>query len=173
MASLVWVPPAALTSVPLLSGGQQIPLPATSVSWSLPQPGSVHGAPGVLSTATTAPLLAAAPWPQMDPSQRYPSPVTQPWLPPPMASDFSLSPATQPFPQKLVDKVRSGQFIEMRELLTDNISLLQQLESFNSQLTMPSLPGTLKPRLQEITSLPSWMYCFLAYVAIRSPDETY
>ena len=59
---------------------------------------------------------------------------------------LSLSPATAPFPQKLVDKVRSGQFVDMRVLLTDNVSLLQQLQIFGGQYSVPSLPGMLKPR---------------------------
>ena len=76
---------------------------------------------------------------------------------------LSLSPATEPFPQKLVDKVRAGQFVEMRDLLTDNISLLQQLETFNNNCQLPGLPGALRPRLRKVTSLGSWVYCFLAY----------
>ena len=32
------------------------------------------------------------------------------------------------------------------------------------------MPGILKPCLLDITTLPSWVYCFLAYTAIRSPD---
>ena len=85
---------------------------------------------------------------------------------------FSLSPTTAPFPQKLVDKVLSGQFVEMRDLLTDNTSLLRQLETFGGQYPMPTMPGILKPRLRDITTLPSWVYCFLANTAIRSPDPT-
>ena len=44
-------------------------------------------------------------------------------------SGLILSPAAEPFPHKLVDKVKSGQFVEMRELLADNIALVQQLEN--------------------------------------------
>ena len=36
----------------------------------------------------------------------------------------SLSPATALFPKKLVYKIRLGQSVEMRDLLTDNMSLL-------------------------------------------------
>ena len=35
---------------------------------------------------------------------------------------------------------------------------------------LPGLPGSVKPRLREVTSLPSWLYCFLAYVAIQTTD---
>ena len=60
--------------------------------------------------------------------------------------------------------------MEMRDLLTDNMSLLQQLETFNSNCQLPGLPGALRPPLREVTSLGSWVYCFLAYIAIRADD---
>ena len=34
----------------------------------------------------------------------------------------SLSPASEPFPRRIVDRICSGQFVEMRDLLTDNIT---------------------------------------------------
>ena len=83
---------------------------------------------------------------------------------------LSLSPATAPFPQKLVDKVRSGQFVDMRDLLSDNVSLLQQLEIFGGQYSVPTLPGMLKPRLWYVTTLPLWTYCFLAYIVMKGAD---
>ena len=81
-----------------------------------------------------------------------------------------LSPSATPFPQKLVDRVRSGQFIEMRELLIDNISLLKRLDALGQQCTVPAMPGVLKPWFREITSLVPWLYCFMAYVAMRTSD---
>ena len=51
---------------------------------------------------------------------------------------LSLSPATSPFPQKLVDRARLGQFVDMRVLLTD---LIQQLDTFGGNHAFPSLPG--------------------------------
>ena len=40
-----------------------------------------------------------------------------------------LSPAAEPFPQKLVDKARAGHFVEMKELLADNMALISQLKA--------------------------------------------
>ena len=54
---------------------------------------------------------------------------------------LSLSPPTAPFPQKLVDKVHSGQYVDISDLLTDNVSLLQKLEIFGGQYSVPSIPG--------------------------------
>ena len=42
-----------------------------------------------------------------------------------------LSPALDPFPQPLIQRVQSGQFIEMRDLLADNIALLSKLSSLH------------------------------------------
>ena len=117
-----------------------------------------------LTPAAVAPLVA----PQV-------SEVESSTLPSVMLSHpglgLSLSPATSPFPQKLVDRVRSGQFVDMRDLLTDNVSLIQQLNTFGGNHAFPSLPGMLRPRLREVTSLPSWIYCFLTYIAIRANDQ--
>ena len=48
-----------------------------------------------------------------------------------------LSLVTSPFPQKLVDRARSGQFVDMRVLLTDNVFLLQQLDTFGGHHAFP------------------------------------
>ena len=166
----------SLVSVPLISStswalNNSVP---TATTWSRPQlglqqPPSQLGLqqpmPGVLSTAVSNTYLSGPH------AYTTPGATVQPWQVPPSASGFSLSPASQPFPQKLVDKVRSGQFVEMRDLLADNMALMQQVEAFSSHCTVPALPGVLKPRLREVSSLASWMYCFLAYVAMRAPDQ--
>lgn len=86
-------------------------------------------------------------------------------------SGLVLSPAAEPFPRKLIDKVISGQFIEMRELLTDNIALLQQLEAMHGYSAV-HLVGAARPRLHDVASLTTWSYCFLGYMAIRTTDPT-
>ena len=35
----------------------------------------------------------------------------------------------------------------------------------------PGLPGTFKPCLREVTALPTWTYCFLAYLALQTDDQ--
>lgn len=65
-----------------------------------------------------------------------------------------MSPGSEPFPPKLVDKVRSGAY---KELLGDKIALLRQLHGMNIVTTLLALPGTLKPRLKDVSSLASWV----------------
>ena len=51
-----------------------------------------------------------------------------------------LSPAAAPFPKKLVDKIQAGNFVEMKELLTDNMALVSQLETVQGSLVPRLLP---------------------------------
>ena len=111
---------------------------------------------GLLTHNTTVPLLTTS----------GPSPLPQTSS----STGLILSPAAAPFPRKLVDKVKSGQFVEMRELLSDNIALIQQLEDI--QGFPVHMVGATRPRLREVSSLPTWCYCFLGYVAILIPDPT-
>ena len=78
----------------------------------------------------------------------------------PTSCGLSSSPAKQPFPRKLVEKVCSGQFVEMRELLRDNIYLLAQLKTLGGQ-PGTILPGASRPRLREISYKRDLLYCFL------------
>ena len=82
-----------------------------------------------------------------------------------------LSPSCAPLPRKLVDKIRNGEFIDMKELLTDNIALLWQLEEVQPgpSVIHHSLGGA-RPRLREVSSITTWVYCFLYYCAIRTDD---
>ena len=61
--------------------------------------------------------------------------------------------------------------MEMKELLGDSISLLTKLDSLNAPSVYHTFVNSAKPRLREITSLPSWLYCFLAYVALCCNDK--
>ena len=56
-----------------------------------------------------------------------------------------LSPALQPIPGCLVCRILSGEFIEMRDFLTDNITLHDQ--AVQGPLNLTPIPGALQPRL--------------------------
>ena len=73
----------------------------------------------------------------------------------PSSSGMCLSPGSDPCPHKLVEKVQSGIYVEMKELLGDNISLLNSL---NVVTTLPGLPGPAKHRLRGVSLLTSWLY---------------
>ena len=82
-----------------------------------------------------------------------------------------LSPAADPIPHGLVQSIQSGQFVEMQDFLADNIALLDQLSSLHGVVPLP--PTTVNhTRLREVPSLVSWLYCFNAYVAVRTSDPS-
>ena len=79
-----------------------------------------------------------------------------------------LSPAAAPIPSRLLQRIRAGEFVEMRDLLADNVSLHHQLEDLQGVMT--ATPAAFRPRIREVPSLSSWMYCFAAYIAVRTQD---
>ena len=106
--------------------------------------------------------------------------AAQSWLPLPALSTLHstptvltsqrgliLSPSADPIPHRLVQRIQSGEFVEMRDLLADNVSLHTQLENLHGQTTVASTSIPFRPRLREVPSLISWTYCFLA---VRSGD---
>ena len=140
-ATLGTLPPPHLLTSIPLSAGGQTSTPTTTLT----QPQSSPTAP-VTQTTTTLPL-------------------------PTLSAGLILSPAAEPFPRRLVEKAKSGQFLETKELLAGNISLLNQLDSIPGFQSLQML-GTARPRLCEVTSLSSWCYCFLRYMAILTSDPT-
>ena len=135
---------------------------------AIPPPSALSSVP-TLATVQSGPTLPLAPHPFHMPAvfgEGGPQPTA---LPVSSQQGLVLSPAAEPLPKKLVDKIRSGQFVEMRELLADNVSLVHQLETVQGAPAAYML-GTSRPRLREVTSLISWCYCFMGYVAASTPD---
>ena len=105
------------------------------------------------------------------------SPHRSPWRPqqgnpakPPPSTGIILSPASDPIPARLVRRIQSGDFVEMRELLADNISLFNQSSELHSISAITAVPPALRPQIREVPSLISWVYCFAAYAAVRTQD---
>ena len=88
----------------------------------------------------------------------------------PTGSSLSLFISAEPIPARLVQRIQSGQFVEMQELLGDNIALSQHFDSAAGYFPVV-LPSSSRPRLREVTSLPSWIYCFFTYLAVLVQDQ--
>ena len=85
---------------------------------------------------------------------------------------FILSKASPPVLAKLVAKVQALQFVDMRELLLDNMALLDRL-SVLPQGTAP--PSNSSPKQRDIPSLTTWVCTFATYIAVLAearPDLT-
>ena len=80
-----------------------------------------------------------------------------------------LSSSLPPVPAKLVEKIQRGQFVDFKELLVDNVTLLQRLGELGpSQMSHPLIVNS---KLREIQDPLSWVSCFLAFMATRCQDQ--
>lgn len=140
-----------LISPSLPSAGAQLGcLPAPSALAGVPLIPSSNAPPDL--TLPTYPLVSMTA-PQASAPPAAPQ-VTQPVV---------ISPALPPIPGKLVAKITSGAFVEMRELLPDNLTLRRTMEI---QDEFSATPQTIKPPLREVQSLTSWVCCMATYFAV-------
>ena len=75
---------------------------------------------------------------------------------------FSLASSFPPVPAKLVSRIQGLEFVEMRELLPDNIALSECLEALPGAARFSNTPQ------REIASISTWTCAFATYVAIVS-----
>ena len=90
-------------------------------------------------------------------------PSIQPMVQLSKPSPLMLASSLPPVPAKLVKRIRDLEFIEMRELLPDNIALSEHMEALPSHSTRERVPHQ-----WEIGSLLTWISFFATYVAVVS-----
>ena len=90
-----------------------------------------------------------------------PHPVTA--APKSQPQPLVMSSALPPIPAKVVEKIRSGAHVELKELLPDNVALLQRLQETNTAGQTAGVPS----RLRDIRDPLTWVACFLAFVAAK------
>ena len=73
---------------------------------------------------------------------------------------FSVASSFPPIPAKLVKKIQTMEFVEMRELLPDNVALAERLEA------LPSTAASNHAPLREVASITSWTCAFATYIAV-------
>lgn len=140
-------PPSSLVSLPVST----IPSLCDSVVCSNPLTTTTSG-PIPLQPRMSTGLLGSA----------GASPVSQ-------TPGMILSPAADPIPHTLVQRIMSGQFVEMRDMLADNIALINQQSLLHGTVTLPQ-SAVSRTALRDVPSLVSWLYCFIAYTAVRTAD---
>ena len=72
-------------------------------------------------------------------------------------------------PARLTQHILSGKFVEMHDWLMDNMALHDQLESVQVNVTTTGAP---RARLQDVPSLISWVFCFVAYGSFHMKSPT-
>ena len=95
------------------------------------------------------------------------------WLLPSTSEDsgLSLSMSLRPVPARVVQQIRAGRYIDMRDLLWDNSLLRGHYESLQGGLGIHFLATSSRPRVRDISSLSEWVCCFLTYLAVQTPDQ--
>ena len=151
--ALLSCPPAgAHSDKEASSDTPRAPLPSSIVS--IPLLSGTRGKTLTVSSSATAP----GPPLRITWSLHAPAMMVPPSDPPP---PFKLATSFSPIPSKLVHKIQALEFVEMRELLPDNIALGERLEA------LPNRPQTPKPtETREVSLLPTWVSAFATYVAI-------
>ena len=97
-------------------------------------------------------------------------PACQARSPPSSSGDMSLPMSARPIPAKIVRQIQSGQYVEMQDLLDDNMAVRRHFEDLHGAMGMQLLPITSRPRVREVSTLPVWVSCFLTYLAIGTVD---
>ena len=67
--------------------------------------------------------------------------------------NLSLSMSTRPIPSRLVQLIQSGSYVEMRDLLTDNVQVRHHFKELRSAIGVQLLPVTSRPRGSHHTSI--------------------
>ena len=84
----------------------------------------------------------------------------------PATAPLVLASALPPIPGRAVEKISKGQFVDFKELLNDNIALVSQLRELGAVVSSTSSWS----RLREVTDPLTWVYCYLSFMAVLSPD---
>ena len=61
----------------------------------------------------------------------------------------------------------------MQELLGDNAAVRRQLEELQGTMGTQLLPVLSRPKLRELATLPTWITCFLTYLAVGATDNVW
>ena len=112
----------------------------------VPQPMYMVKSPSRLAVPVSLPSMAQIPEPPYSNQSKQ-------------SQGMILPPALQPISARLVHHIQAGEFIEMRDLLT-NIALHDQLEVVQGSLfnAAAATSDAVPARLSEVPSLISWVF---------------
>ena len=81
------------------------------------------------------------------------------------AQPLILSSALPPVSARVVERIRAGAFVDLKELLPDNVALLQRLQETNLGTQASSSNS---PRMRDIRDPLTWASCFMAFAAVHA-----
>ncbi len=92
------------------------------------------------------------------------------WTLPSTQEGMSLAMSLSPIPARIVQQIRAARYIDMRDLLNDNVAVRRHFEDVHGSLGVQVMQVSSRPRVREVTSLPAWVCCFLTYLAVGTSD---
>ena len=81
----------------------------------------------------------------------------------PRSGAFSLGESFPPIPARLVKKIQSGEFVDLSELLPDNMELSRRMSREPASDRHRTSGNSM---MREVKSLLTWVQCFVTYVAV-------
>lgn len=121
------------------------------VNWALPD----RPVPAVMSLSDFPPFR------DVPSVESGPSTASTTFKPPLLGHAFVVGPGYAPIPHKLVVKITSGQFIDLADLLGDNIRALESEP--HAFLDGKLVVATSKKRVSEIADITTWLEAFTLY----------
>ena len=162
---LMWDHSPLPTPPPSGLGG--MPSPATITGLNLPVIDGAHqegpaNRPAKLSSSSSSTSAGVPAGDEIAPDPHKPpmddSKVT--------TQQFSMGDGLPPVPAKVVEKILSGQFVDMAELLRDNLEVEWRRNTMESTTAGP-VP-TARPVRREVPDLLSWVQCFGMFASVMA-----
>ena len=153
---------SASGNLPVAQGTFHAPTFVTAVNGSVPEPNGSsippHQPLNELHTINVSPLVSSRPAPNIA-------------LGPEKA--FSLGPGRAPIPPKLVTKILSSKFVDLSELLPENLDdpLSNTTSSTIENSTIVPVSRSSRERKTDLDIL-SWVECFNSYISVSHISTT-
>ena len=77
----------------------------------------------------------------------------------------------RPVPVRVVSQIQSGQYVDMRDLLGDNAAVGRHMDDMRTTMGANILQISARPRVGEVSSLQSWLCCFMTFLAVGTSDR--
>ena len=172
-----WSPSVPTGFLPSTSSSSTPPVPVATPTTVLSGKSSSLVVPSFVPVFSLASLSSIAPWssavyslPTTINSALASPPIVSPMAIPsltafPLQQPFVVGPSYSPMPFKVVSQITEGKFVNLKDLLAENITMPEEEPQlwFNGQLVLLHTP---KKRKRPITDITSWREAFSIFYLI-------